>query len=213
MTVKKCSLALVATLTMLLSFSSSAADSATDKLNVFVQSVVTFKANFKQTVIDPQGQVVEEAQGQFLLERPGKFRWDYKEPYPQQIVADGQRIWFYDADLEQVTVQLQQEVLADTPATLLSGEDLPADKYVLTDIPSDDGMAWVKLVPKEVESNFQTVTLAFGRHGLGQMVMQDSFGQRTRLVFHQVQENVELGKDDFVFIPPVGVDVVGDSGL
>jgi outer membrane lipoprotein carrier protein len=213
MTVKKCSLALVATLTMLLSFSSSAADSATDKLNVFVQSVVTFKANFKQTVIDSQGQVVEEAEGQFLLERPGKFRWDYQEPYPQQIVADGQRIWFYDADLEQVTVQLQKEVLADTPATLLSGEDLPEDKYVLTDIPSDDGMAWVKLVPKEVESNFQTVTLAFDKNGLGQMVMQDSFGQRTRLVFHQVQENVELSQDAFVFIPPAGVDVVGDSGL
>jgi outer membrane lipoprotein carrier protein len=213
MTVKKCSLALVATLTMLLSFSSSAADSATDKLNVFVQTVVTFKANFKQTVVDPQGQVVEEAEGQFLLERPGKFRWDYKEPYPQQIVADGQRIWFYDADLEQVTVQLQKEVLADTPATLLSGEDLPEDKYVLTDIPSDDGMAWVKLVPKEVESNFQTVTLAFDKNGLGQMVMQDSFGQRTRLVFHQVQENVELNQDAFVFIPPAGVDVVGDSGL
>jgi outer membrane lipoprotein carrier protein len=213
MTVKKYSLALVTTLTMLLSFSSSAADSATDKLNVFVQSVVTFKANFKQTVIDPQGQVVEEAQGQFLLERPGKFRWDYKEPYPQQIVADGKRIWFYDADLEQVTVQLQKEVLADTPATLLSGEDLPEDKYVLTDIPSDDGMAWVKLVPKEVESNFQTVTLAFDQNGLAQMIMQDSFGQRTRLAFHQVEENVELEKDDFVFTPPAGVDVVGDSGL
>lgn len=213
MTVKKSSIGIVAILTMFLSFSSQAADSATDKLNVFVQSVVTFKANFEQTVIDPQGKVADTAKGQFLLERPGKFRWNYIEPYPQQIVADGQRIWFYDADLEQVTVQLQQEVLADTPATLLSGEDLPEDKYVLSDIPSDDGMAWVKLVPKEVESNFQTVTLAFDKNGLAQMVMQDSFGQRTRLVFHQVEENVELEKDDFVFIPPAGIDVVGDTGL
>lgn len=90
---------------------------------------------------------------------------------------------------------------------------MPEDKYVLTDISSDDGMAWVKLVPKEVESNFQTVTLAFDQNGLAQMIMQDSFGQRTRLAFHQVQENVELEKDDFVFIPPAGVDVVGDSGL
>ena len=206
-------LALIATSTILVSFASSAADLATDRLNVFVKEVTTFKADFIQTVLDPQGEVVEEAKGQFLLERPGKFRWDYQEPYPQQIIADGERIWFYDTDLEQVTVQLQQEVLADTPATLLSGEDLPEDKYVVTDVPSDDGMAWVKLVPKEVESNFQTVTLAFDQYGLWQMVMQDSFGQRTRLVFHQVQENVTLNQDDFVFIPPEGVDVVGDSGL
>ena len=213
MTAKKNSLGLVAMVSMLLSLSVMAAESATDKLNVFVESVVTFKANFKQTVLDPQGQVVEEAHGEFLLERPGKFRWDYQQPFPQHIVADGQRIWFYDVDLEQVTVQSQLEVLADTPATLLSGETRPEDKYLLTDIPSEDGLLWVELVPKDVESNFQTVTLAFDQFGLQQMIMKDSFDQRTRLVFTQVQENVELASDAFVFTPPEGVDVVGDSGL
>ena len=213
MTAKKISLGLVAMVSMLLSLSVMAAESATDKLNVFVESVVTFKANFKQTVLDPQGQVVEEAHGEFLLERPGKFRWDYQQPFPQHIVADGQRIWFYDVDLEQVTVQSQLEVLADTPATLLSGETRPEDKYLLTDIPSEDGLFWVELVPKDVESNFQTVTLAFDQFGLQQMIMKDSFDQRTRLVFTQVHENVELASDAFVFTPPEGVDVVGDSGL
>ena len=213
MTAKKTSLGLVAIVTVLLSFSAMAAESASDKLNTFVESVVTFKANFKQTVIDPQGQVVEEAQGEFLLERPGKFRWDYQEPFPQHIVADGQRIWFYDVDLEQVTVKSQLEALADTPATLLSGETRPEDKYLLKDIPSEDGLHWVELVPKDVESNFQTVTLAFDKFGLQQMIMKDSFEQRTRLVFTHVLENLELNDDAFVFMPPEGVDVVGDSGL
>lgn len=213
MTAKKISLGLIAMLTVMMSFSLLAAESATQKLDVFVQTVVTFKANFKQTVIDPQGNVVEEAQGQFVLERPGKFRWDYQEPYPQHIVADGQRIWFYDVDLEQVTVQSQLEALADTPATLLSGETRPEDKYLLTDIPSEDGLFWVELVPRDVESNFQTVTLAFDQHGLQQMIMKDSFEQRTRLEFTHVLENVELANDEFVFTPPEGVDVVGESGL
>ena len=213
MIAKKSSLALVAIVTMLVSFSSWAADSATEKLNIFVQTVVTLKANFTQTVIDAQGQVVEEASGQFLLERPGKFRWDYQQPYPQQIVADGQRIWFYDADLEQVTVSSQLEALADTPATLLSGEKAPEDTYVLRDINSEDGLFWVELVPKDLESNFQTVSLAFDKHGLQQMVMRDSFGQQTRLEFTQIEENLELASDAFVFIPPEGVDVVGETGL
>lgn len=213
MTVKKSSIGIVAIFTTLLSFSLQAADSATDKLNVFVESVVTLQANFKQSVINPQGEVIEEAKGQFLLERPGKFRWDYQEPYPQQIVADGQRIWFYDADLEQVTVSMQDETLSNTPATLLSGETSPEDTYVLTDIPSEDGLSWVELVPKDVDSNFQTLILAFDKNGLYQMIMKDSFEQRTRLEFTHVTENLELANDAFKFTPPEGVDVVGDSGL
>jgi outer membrane lipoprotein carrier protein len=203
----------IVVLTMLLSFTLSAADSASAKLNTFVKNVVTYKANFQQTVLDPQGNVMEKAQGVFVLERPGKFRWDYQEPFPQHIVADGQRIWFYDVDLEQVTVKSQQEALTDTPATLLSGNSLPTDKYLVTDIPSDDGMLWVELIPKNVDSSFQTIALAFDQYALRTMIMKDSFDQRTRLVFSQAQENPVLTKDTFVFTPAPGVDVVGDTGL
>ncbi|RKZ88971.1 MAG: outer membrane lipoprotein carrier protein LolA [Gammaproteobacteria bacterium] len=213
MTAKKLLRYFVAIAVMLLPFSLIAAGSATEKLNIFVQTVVTFKANFKQMVLDPDGKLMEEAEGKFALERPGKFRWDYSQPYPQHIVADGERIWFYDVDLEQVTVKSQLEALVDTPATLLSGESMPEDKYILTDIPSEDGMLWVELVPKDVESNFQTVTLAFDQQGLRQMIMRDSFDQRTRLVFSQQEENTVLADDEFVFIPPEGIDVVGETGL
>jgi len=198
---------------MTLSLSVSAAELGTEKLNQFVQNVVTFKAKFKQTVIDDRGQVLEEAQGFFILERPGKFRWDYEMPYPQHIIADGERIWFYDVDLEQVTVKSQLEALADTPATLLSGETLPEDKYLLSDLPSEDGLSWVELIPKDVDSNFQTITLAFDERGLNQMIMKDSFEQKTRLVFSQTTENAALLDDVFVFTPPSGVDVVGETGL
>lgn len=203
----------IASFILVWSFSSVAAESATEKLNDFVKTVQTFQAEFVQTVLGPHGQVMEEAQGTFILERPGKFRWDYEEPYPQHIVADGERIWFYDIDLEQVTVNSQLEALADTPATLLSGNSKPSDKYLLTDIPSDDGLLWVELLPKDVDSSFQTVTIAFDKVGLRQMIMKDSFDQKTRLVFNKVVENPKLAEDIFMFTPPEGVDVVGDSGL
>ena len=195
-----------------ISFSSvaMAGGSASDKLTAFLQTVVTFQSQFEQTVLSPQGEVIEQAQGQFILERPGKFRWDYLSPYPQEIVADGTRIWFYDVDLEQVTVKSQQEALTDTPATLLSGEMLPEEKYQVRDVATSDGLSWVELTPKDAESNFQTVRFAFDKTGLRQMVMQDSFDQYNRLVFSEVYENIVLDEAIFQFVTPAGVDVVGD---
>lgn len=190
---------------------SQAQSTGEDKLNQFVQHVETFQAAFEQTVIDPEGQVMEQAQGLFVLSRPGKFRWDYETPYPQKIVADGKNIWFYDIDLEQVTVKSQQEALAETPATLLSGELVPEDKYNINNLPSDDGLLWVELTPKQTESNFQAVTLAFDGDVLQQMIMRDSFDQRTRLTFTQVIENPKFKQDMFKFTPPTGIDVVGEA--
>jgi outer membrane lipoprotein carrier protein len=192
------------------SVSANADQSASERLTIFLQTVVTFKSQFEQTVLSPQGEVIEQAHGQFILERPGKFRWDYLAPYPQEIVADGTRIWFYDVDLEQVTVQSQQAALTDTPATLLSGEMLPEEKYLVRDVASDDDLSWVELTPKDVDSNFQTVRFAFDKSGLQQMIMQDSFDQYTRLVFSDVHENIVLEADEFIFVAPEGVDVVGD---
>lgn len=187
-----------------------AQNTGAQKLNQFVDKVDTFQAEFEQTVIDPEGKIMEQAQGQFLLARPGKFRWDYETPYPQKIVADGKNIWFYDIDLEQITVKSQQEALAETPATLLSGELVPEDKYNINNLPSDDGLLWVELTPKEAESNFQAVTLAFDGNTLKQMIMRDSFDQRTRLTFSQVIENPSFKQDMFKFTPPAGIDVVGE---
>lgn len=201
----------VLALASLFSVSLWAQNGGAEKLNQFVDKVQTFEAHFEQTVIDTEGNVLEQAEGQFQLQRPGKFRWDYQTPYPQQIVADGEKIWFYDVDLEQVTVKSQQEALAETPATLLSGELVPAEKYHVQNLPSDDGLVWVELSPKDPESNFQAVTLAFEDNLLKQMIMRDSFDQRTRLTFSQVRENPRFDNTTFQFIPPAGVDVVGED--
>ncbi|MCL5975083.1 MAG: outer membrane lipoprotein chaperone LolA [Gammaproteobacteria bacterium] len=186
------------------------AESAIDRLNSFVKQVSQLEADFQQTVIDTDGQVVEEATGQFLLSRPGKFRWDYDTPFPQQIVADGERIWFYDVDLEQITVKLQDEALAETPAGLLSGNTLPEAEYNIVELESEDELQWVRLMPKENDNTYQTVALAFDANGIREMLMVDSFDQRTRLVFSNVQINHKLPDSKFKFTAPAGVDVVGD---
>lgn len=186
------------------------AETAIDRLNNFVKQVSQLEADFQQTVIDTDGQVVEEATGQFLLSRPGKFRWDYDTPFPQQIVADGERIWFYDVDLEQITVKLQDEALAETPAGLLSGNTLPEAEYTIIELESEDELQWVRLMPKENDNTYQTVALAFDANGIREMLMVDSFDQRTRLVFSNVRINANLPDSRFQFTAPEGVDVVGD---
>ena len=187
------------------------ADDAVSRLNQFVAEVSTFQAVFTQTVVDAEGNMIEEADGEFYLSRPGKFRWDYVTPYAQQIVADGQRIWFYDEDLEQITVKNQDEALADTPAGLLSGKSMPEDTYNIATIAKDDALQWVELTPKDDESNYQRVQLGFDDTGLQQMLMTDAFGQRTRLLFTEVKVNPDLDAGRFDFTPPAGVDVVGDA--
>lgn len=187
------------------------ADDAVSRLNQFVAEVSTFQSVFTQTIVDGEGNIIEEADGEFYLSRPGKFRWDYVTPYAQQIVADGQRIWFYDEDLEQITVKNQDEALADTPAGLLSGKSMPEDAYNITTITKDDALQWVELTPKDDESNYQRVQLGFNDIGLQQMLMTDAFGQLTRLLFTEVKINPDLDAGRFDFTPPAGVDVVGDT--
>lgn len=192
-------------------WSVQAEDEAVSRLHEFVSSVNEFQAMFTQTLIDSQGNLIEQSTGEFLLSRPGKFRWDYVTPFAQQIVADGQRIWFYDVDLEQITVKNQDETLSDTPAGLLSGKSLPEDSYNITAIDKNDNLQWVELTPKQEESNYQSVQLGFNETGLQQMLMTNAFDQRTQLQFTEVQINPEIEADRFEFTPPAGVDVVGDT--
>jgi outer membrane lipoprotein carrier protein len=137
--------------------------------------------------------------------RPGRFRWDYEQPYRQQIVADGMRFWSYDEDLEQVTVQAAGEVLTATPAMLLSGEQPLEQVFNL----ENDGDS-VRLLPKTDDSNITALNLYLEDGVLRQIRAQDSFGNTTTFRFSKLERNPPLPEDLFVFVPPAGADVVGD---
>lgn len=187
----------------------SFAETGSDRLNTFVSTVETLSAHFTQTVTDLDGELLEEAEGEFYLSRPGQFRWDYNDPYPQEIVADGERVWFYDVDLEQITYKEQEQALSETPASLLSGDGMPEDQYDIRDVSTQDGLMWVELTPKDAESNYQQLQLGFDDNGLREMLMKDAFDQTTRLVFSAVEKNPDLAAGIFEFEVPQGVDVVG----
>jgi len=183
---------------------------ATDRLNDFFAQKGAMSAEFVQTVQGAAFAQPEESRGTLLMQRPGKFRWDYRLPYEQQIIADGKRLWIYDVDLEQVIVKPLDAALGDTPALLLSG-DGAAQRFEIKELPGrGDGLLWVELLPKQSDTGFIAVRLAFDRQSLRSMELVDGFEQVTKLAFANVKLDIKLPADTFVFVPPKGVDVVGD---
>ena len=186
------------------------ADAGKMHLNVFLDNLGTLQAKFEQSVLDQSHNQAERFQGVFYLRRPGQFRWDYSEPYEQLIVADGDRIWLYDSDLDQVSHRSQKDALSGTPAQLLSDASPIEDNFEVIDIGKSQGMAWVELIPRDKESQFVRILLAFMGKELRRMEMADQFGQITRFQFYDIQRNPALPDELFEFVPPEGSDVYGE---
>ncbi|MBL1276238.1 MAG: outer membrane lipoprotein chaperone LolA [Ectothiorhodospiraceae bacterium] len=181
-----------------------------DRLTAFFAQKGGMRAEFVQTVEGAAFAQPDESRGTLLLQRPGKFRWDYKLPYPQLIIADGRQLWIYDVDLEQVIVKPLDAALGDTPALLLSNGGNVSERFEISPLLGrDDKLLWMLLVPKQADSGFKEIRLGFGpKHLLG-MELVDGFDQITRLVFSDVEIGLTLPNDSFQFVPPEGVDVVG----
>ncbi len=185
-------------------------------LQAFVQQAKAGTATFKQVVTSPakEGQEsgrVQTSRGQFSFQRPGQFKFIYTQPFAQSIVADGQTLWLYDEDLEQVTQRRQDDVLAGTPAALLTSvSDMAALErdFVLSSQPEQDGLQWVLATPKQTDGQLQSLRVGFEGEKLAALEMLDSFGQRSELRFEQVQLMPSLPAQAFVFEPPPGVDVL-----
>ncbi|MGD8514009.1 MAG: outer membrane lipoprotein chaperone LolA [Granulosicoccaceae bacterium] len=188
------------------------AGAAKDSLLSFFSNVQTARAAFTQEVLDIERNVIQQSSGTMWLSRPGRFRWDYEKPYQQLIVADGERVWMYDVDLEQVTVRKVDNVIGNAPALLLSGNTPLEENFEIEEQPaSDDGLLWVKLLPKQADTGFDSMLIAFRDETLQRMELRDSLGNLTRLVFTNMQRNPDIDEAQFVFTPPQGVDVIGEQ--
>jgi outer membrane lipoprotein carrier protein len=184
--------------------------SAVDKLKSFVQGTQTARAKFTQTVADRSGHVVQEASGTMQFSRPGRFRWVYDKPYEQLIVGDGEKLWVYDVELNQVTVKKLDEALGASPAALLAGNNEIEKNFKLTEAGSKDGLEWLDATPKGKDNSFEAVHMGFGPHGLQVMELHDNFGQTTVINFSGLERNPKLNADQFKFAPPKGADVIGE---
>ena len=177
-------------------------------LTQYLKDLHSYSATFQQQRFDETGALLETAKGDCSIERPGRFRWNYREPYRQVIVSDRRKLWIYDEDLAQVTVNQISVDAPGTPAELLSAEFELASRYTVTHLGSLDDYDWYRLHPKDAKNQFQEVELGFAEHEIKAMRLKDNLGQTTLLHFEAVKRNVPLAPTLFQFSPPAGVDVV-----
>jgi len=182
---------------------------ASQHLQGKLQNVRVFQSEFTQTVLNGNGVLQQSTQGEMAVKRPGLFYWQTFAPFEQTLVSDGDQLWSYDPDLEQVTVQAVAQRLSDTPAMLFSGEvEGLSDSYDIDSVQLNDNSWQFRLIPKQPDSLFEELRLTFNKDTLTQMHMFDSLGNRSSLEFNNVQINGKLDETLFQFTPPEGVDVI-----
>ena len=191
-------------------FSQLAMADGVTSLRDFFNNTSTMRAQFSQVVNDNKGRKVQEVEGTMQLQRPNKFRWDYKKPYEQQIVSDGKQVFLFDTELQQVTIRDLSKTLGSSPAAMLAGGEAVEKSFSLKNATRKDGLIWVLAIPKDKESGFERVLLGFKADKLRKMELYDSFNHITHITFDEVERNPVLRDSTFLFTPPKGVDVVGE---
>lgn len=194
----------------MLPLASVQASDAHATLQQFTEGLKGLDGRFVQRVFSADGQLDEESQGRVALSAPRQFRWEYAEPFPQLIVADGDHVWIYDPDLEQVQVRPQSYEEQQSPlAALIDPAELDR-QFTVDDGGSSDGLSWVTLTPKSDDAQFNAARLGFAGGQLQRMDMRDGLGQRTEISFEGWSRNPGFAADTFRFEPPAGVDVIGE---
>jgi outer membrane lipoprotein carrier protein len=189
---------------------SAAVDAASlERLRQFVRDTQTARTPFTQVVTDKSGRVVQTVSGQFDLARPGRFRWSVDKPYKQLLVGDGQKVWVFDPDLNQVIVRNMGEALGASPAALLAGKADVESAFTWKDQPPADGLDWLQATPLAKDSTFSEIRLGFDAHGLVALELFDAFGQKSVVRFTAFERNPKLAPELFKFTPPKGADVIG----
>lgn len=194
-----------------------------EALELFIRTTSSGRADFSQNVTSPprdgQAARVRTSSGTFEFVRPNRFRFNYRKPFEQTLVADGQTLWLYDVDLNQVTARSQAHALGSSPAALIAAapnlQALQAD-FTLTNAPERDGLQWVTATPRARDSQLQSIRVGLreGNKGgaktaeLAALEITDSFGQRSVLTFTRVQVNLAISTETFRFKPPAGADVI-----
>src|SRR3990167_8050791 len=202
-------LKIVTYLVIFITFMTSALAAGPEELSSLLGGIKTMRAGFIQTIYDNHGKAVQKSTGSMALERPGKFRWEVKKPIPQMIIANTERLWIYDPDLQQVTIRSLKTEAGEAPALLLSHQNTTLEKnYSIEVIKQDGSLRWFLLKPRQNDNMFASVKMGFASNNqLQEMVMEDQIGHTTRVKFQQIVMNAALPSSLFVFKAPAGTDV------
>lgn len=187
------------------------ADDAAERLTERLDPLESYQASFEQQILDGSGDRLQSARGEMWLSRPGLLRWEVDAPYSQIVVSDGDDVYLYDPDLEQVTIQAMDDRVTHTPALLLSGSasDLTDSYEVFYE--QDDGDDVFTLVPISADTLFEELSMVFDADTLTELWMMDSTGQRTSITFSDITSNGNIDRSQFVFDIPEGTDVIREE--
>lgn len=191
-----------------------AADERTP-LDRYLAGLKSLRIDFTQRLTDSRGRELQASSGRMVILRPGRFRWEIhpegtgEEEASQLLVADGRNLWFYDRDLEQVTVKPAESALSATPAMLLSGTRPLRESFDIARGGRQGGLEWVVVRPKRTDAEFREARLGFAAGELESMVLVDKLGQTAVLAFERGVRNPPVDPSEVSFTPPPGVDVIG----
>jgi outer membrane lipoprotein carrier protein len=187
-------------------------------LDKYLDNLKTLRTSFVQTLADGQGHEIDRSTGTLIVARPGKFSWDIhtqsgntNKGAGQLMVSDGRNLWFYDRDLEQVTVKPVDAALSATPAMLLSGTVDVRKNFTLTMAGQREGLDWVLVEPHGVDADFRDALFGFVNGDLKRMILEDKLGQTATIMFDHIERNVPVSAQETSFTPPKGVDVIGTA--
>lgn len=195
----------------LMSLSAASSALGSDVLDQFYKTTHTIAADFEQTVSSTDGKLIEQSQGHLKIKRPDKFFLEYTAPLEQKYISNGQTLWVFDAELEQVTIKPVDEGLGDSPALLISSDKDIRKNYQVKTLAAQPPLERVELTARNENMTFERVILGFNKTILTEMLMYDSFNQVTRLKLSDIKINQSFTQDVFNFIPPEGVDVIGQE--
>lgn len=189
---------------LMFSFPAQAAPTIED----YFSNLDSFEARFVQRLFNAQLELEEESRGVIKIKRPDRFYLKYTQPYEQLYIADGEKLWSYDADLEQIIVKQQKNLLRDTPAMILSNPGNLQRQYRIESYTDEGELNWFRLIPRSTENQFEEIQLGFDAEQIRTMELKDGFGRITRLEFDDIRRNPSFAASTFRFTPPPGVDVI-----
>ena len=206
-----CTLSVVTLVGSALGLSASAtarAAGAIEQFETFVQTVPAARGTFKQFTVADGGQTSRAQTGTYAFARPGKFRWDTEQPYPQQVASDGKTLYQYDPDLQQLTVRALDQSIGSSPAAILFGQGQLQDAFEVSVLPDADGMSWLRAVPRQPDAGLTQLDIGMQQGRPSRLILVDGFGQTTQVDLLSLRAQSEFGTNAFEIQAPPGTDVI-----
>lgn len=202
---------LLGTFLMVFFVAVSFAKSSEDSLHIHLQNYKNLSGQFTQIISSEKSNHTQSSTGEFWIKKPNQFRWHYSTPYVQKIISNGKKLWVYDDDLEQVTIKDASQSIDSSPLAIIVGSTALDKLFDITELDDSDDLQWLRLVPKTESNSFEFINVGFKSGLLSRMVLQDNFGQTTRLLFTDVSVYTPIDSDTFEFKVPVGADVFDET--